>query len=187
MAAVAIAVMGVAISWMVYQTVTMDGRAAPTVPSIDLGEVLATPEPEPKPTGGGEAGDGVAAGQIEPEPADPPTPEIVPPPVPEPREQARPQPAKPAPAPAPTGMKGQLTQGWNLVGADPRRAASVFRQVLAQSPRHAEANYGLGYALLQQNDNAGAGPHLCAAMGGSDIEIRRDVTSLLSQYNLSCP
>ena len=79
-----------------------------------------------------------------------------------------------------------ITQGWDVASVKPVAAAEKFRQALDLQPAHIEASYGLGYALLQQGDNAGALPHLCQALQGNQIETERDVSALLTNNNLTC-
>jgi hypothetical protein len=58
--------------------------------------------------------------------------------------------------------------------------------VLASNPRDFEANYGYGYALLQQGQYAKARPYLCKALPSPDVTIQREVSAMLRTHDLAC-
>lgn len=103
----------------------------------------------------------------------------------DPEPEPEPEPAPPPPKKITLG--GLLAKGWNQVESNPSAAAQTFRKAIDMNVKHPEANYGYGYALLEQNDISGAKPYLCTAKAGNDIETTRDVTSLLKQHSLNCP
>jgi len=150
-------------------------------PTAEPAAVDGEPEPEP------EAVPEPQAEEAEPEPQ--------PEPEPEPTEGKRPAPApasapSPAPAPAapkPSSAKSFADRGWQVVTGQPAKAVELFGKALAIDAGHADANYGMGYALLQQGKGAQAKPYLCTAQTKGDTEIKRDVGSLLANNNLSCP
>ncbi len=103
-----------------------------------------------------------------------PAPEPVPEPEPEPEPVSR-----------PTG--GSLVaEGWKLVEVDASRAVEVFDRALRVRPGDPEAQYGLGYSLLQVGDRDGGSRWLCAARGSGGVELRREVQSLLDHHHLTC-
>jgi len=148
-------------AWVLFQlSKTASAPRAMTVPETDLTEVLEVEDESTKVT-------------VEPE-------------EPEQKPQPAPKPAPSKRSVAKPDLQGLLAKGWNLVSSRPSDAQRVFEQALSLQPRNAEANYGMGYSLLQQGDTARAQPYLCAALAGPDIEIRRDVSSQLSQNQLTC-
>jgi len=166
MAAAVIVLVAVPISYTVFHYVqarntSVVQNAGPSDDVPELGDVVPEPEPEP-------------SGTVTVEPEDEPEPE------PEPKP-------KPPPKPKVTSLKGLIDKGWNQVGKSPTKAAATFQQALAKNAAHPEANYGYGYALLQQGNKTGAKPYLCRAVVGDDIATKRDVTSLLSNNSLTCP
>lgn len=150
---------------VIYQGVNTQPPSLPpdTVPNTDLNEVLAeddekTPEAAPDP-----------APQVTAEPPQEPEPE-------------------PDPAPKVDPVRRLVNQGWGLVESNPDSAAAAFRKGIDIRPGDAGANYGYGYVLAnKQGNTAGAKPYLCKALSGSDIEVRREVNSLLKQHQLTCP
>lgn len=158
-----VAIAMVVVALFLVQGLTGRGRtevAQVTVPPTDLDEVLTQPEP---------AATAAPAPSVSVEPAHP-TPAPPPP-----------------PAPPSDSLRTHLERGWNVVDTDPSTAAGHFQRALDLKPSHPEANYGYGYALLEQGNASGAKPFLCAALSGSDVEMQRDVTSLLANNQLSCP
>jgi hypothetical protein len=122
-----------------------------------------------------------------PEPA--PVLEAAPEPVPVPAAEPEPIVEAPSPAVAPSPRaraRALVDQGWSLVGRDPNAAASRFQDALALDPGSADANYGVGYSLLKQGEPDGARPWLCTALRTGDLEVQRDVQSLLDSNSLSC-
>ena len=83
----------------------------------------------------------------EPEPKAEPKPESKPEPKPEPKP-------KPQPKPKVAKVKDNaalVDEGWNNVDRGRLKSAiTSFAKVLDKNATHAEANYGLGYALIQQ-------------------------------------
>jgi hypothetical protein len=128
-------------------------------PEPELGDVMPDPQP--------------ATGTVSVEPEDEPEPE------PEP---------EPAPvAPKVTSLRGLLDRGWTQVATNPAAAASTFQKALNMNASNPEANYGYGYALLEQGNTAGANPYLCRAVAGNDIDTQRDVAPMLTKHSLTCP
>ena len=137
-------------------------NAPAPVPGTDLEDVVPRPDPVPE--------NGTVS--VEPENNPEPEPETKPTPPPKPK--------------APS-LRNQLDAGWAKVGSNPKAAASSFQTAIGMNPKHPEANYGYGYALLAQGDILGAKPYLCVAKAGNDIETKRDVTSMLKKHDLTCP
>jgi hypothetical protein len=96
-------------------------------------------------------------------------------------------PPPPEPAPAPVAAFADLIrEGGALADRRSPTAADSFEAALRQRPGDTEASYGLGYVQLQHRDATGARRNLCAALGGADEEVRREIRSLLEQNQLSC-
>jgi Flp pilus assembly protein TadD len=72
------------------------------------------------------------------------------------------------------------------VESNPVAAAELFAEALEVRPGDHEANYGYGYAMVRAGNVAAARSYLCRAQGASDIEIRREVASLLERNALTC-
>lgn len=94
---------------------------------------------------------------------------------------------KAAPEPKPRKSRFQILvdQGWSSVESDPKAAATSFAAAINIQPDAADANYGLGYALLKQGSKAQAAEYLCRARLG-DLGTRREITGLLQRHNLGC-
>lgn len=118
--------------------------------------------------------------------------------VPEPSVvEADPPPETPAPAPAvdPTPRSAaspSLAQlrdrGWAAMdGGRIQSAIETFERAVAKSPGDAEANYGLGYALLQASQKERANGPLCVAQKSGSTSIKREVAGFLERNGLSCP
>lgn len=81
-----------------------------------------------------------------------------------------------------------VARGWGVVGKDAAAGLDLFGRALLANPDHAEAHYGMGYALLQIGQGGEAAPHLCTAKTTlTDRDSLRDVGVLLSRNGLSCP
>ena len=93
----------------------------------------------------------------------------------------------PQPKPKAPTAKGYADQGWGKVTSNPDKAVGLFQKSLQVDANYADANYGMGYVLLQLGRAAEAKPYLCKAKALGDTEIRRDVGSMLANNNLSCP
>lgn len=131
----------------------------------------------------------------------PPAPIVAPPPNPPPPAEPPPAPegsAAPAPAPeappeggpAPASArtaKAAIEQGWKRLDRDAHSAEASFREALDREPGNPEAQYGLGYSLLQQGDRSGATRWLCASRSTAGRDMRREVESLLEHHGLTCP
>jgi hypothetical protein len=107
--------------------------------------------------------------------------------APEPVHEPAPEVAPAAPAPPARTARQAIDLGWKRMDANPAGAADAFREALGRDPGNAEAQYGLGYALLQQGDKAGGARHLCASRASAGQELRREVESLLAHNDLKCP
>lgn len=99
---------------------------------------------------------------------------------------ADPPPPSPAPEAAPPSAESWVRRGWSTVEANPARAAGLFQKALDLSPADAEASYGYGYAQLKMGNPSAARSYLCVASKGTDVEVTRDVRSLLAQNGLTC-
>jgi len=77
-------------------------------------------------------------------------------------------------------------EGWTLVDRDPRAGEQAFRRAVERVPAHPDANYGLGYALIRLDKVQAARPYLCAAGLSGDVDLRREVASLLQTHGLVC-
>ncbi len=119
------------------------------------------------------------------------------PPAPDepPAKPADPPPADNSPPPAETppdnGGAGAspsklIDQGWGKVGSDPAAAAALFEQALQTDPSNADANYGLGYALLQGGDTGGAKVYLCKSLQNANTSTQREVNGLLTNNEMTC-
>ena len=84
-----------------------------------------------------------------------------------------------------------MESGWDLVNFNPAGAVKAFADALKIRPSDALANYGLGYAYLQQANTGLASEAFCQALRHanpqSEQDIVRDVTGLLEANGLSCP
>lgn len=100
--------------------------------------------------------------------------------------KAPPAAAAPA-APVATSAKARISQGWNVVGSDPAKAAGLFKAVLDEDASNADAHYGYGYAQLQRGQPEVALDHLCRASRTGNVEIQREVQGLLGRNDLTCP
>ncbi len=127
------------------------------VPGTDLEEVVPNPDPQPE------------NGTVSVEPEDP-----------------EPPPKPPPPKPKAPSVSGLVAKGWNQM-SNPTAAAATFQKALNMKASHPEANYGYGYALLEQGNIADAKPYLCTANAGNDRDTTRETTSLLSKHSLTCP
>jgi hypothetical protein len=186
-------------------------RPAPEAPPPRLEDSLSqkaispAPSPDPVPADPPAAGDAAPAdaapvdaapangAEATPAPApvapQPPPALVDAPAAPKPAPAPAPAAPKPASAPAapkPANVSALVDKGWNSVESNPAAAKSAFRQALDASPGNAGASYGLGYTLLKTGDAAGAQPYLCAASKSRDVEMQREIQSLLQQNGLSC-
>ena len=126
----------------------------------------------------------------EPEPKAEPKPESKPEPKPEPKP-------KPQPKPKVAKVKDNaalVDEGWNNVDRGRLKSAiTSFAKVLDKNATHAEANYGLGYALIQQGRQQEAKRFLCTSLSKvkndsspAGVSTLRDVKGLLKNNQLSC-
>jgi len=193
------------VGFMGYQAVVTLMAAGETVAAVE------TPAPtvETPPAGDGTPVETPPVGDGTAPPTDgtqPPTPPAEPPAaVEEPPEEDKPppepvkEPVKKVTkkvtkkAPLTTGsaggggsVSGLVNAGWKKVGTDDAAAVALFEKALAKDSSHADANYGLGYALLSMGNTSGAQKHLCKALSGGDVGINREVNGLLQKNSLSC-
>lgn len=115
-----------------------------------------------------------------------PEPAVVVAPAPSPAlvaTEPEPEPVQAEPASA---TRALIRQGWALADRRDPAAADRFRAALAERPGDPEATYGLGYVYLQAGDTVAARRYLCAAVGGGDEEMRREIRALLERNKLSC-
>lgn len=141
----------------------------PPAPAPELVEEAPVPSPEVPPT-------------VEPEPE--PEPEVV-------AEAPKPAPApvEPAPAPKPISITRLVDRGWAQVdGGNLSAAEATFSKALTRSPAHSWANYGYAYVLVEGGDTGAATTHLCRAQksASGDVELKREVVSLLKRIGASC-
>jgi len=113
-----------------------------------------------------------------------PAPVLVPPTAPAPDPEPEPEP-EPAP---PQGVDALVKAGWAVADRNVSKAEEHFRSAIAQSPRHALANYGYAYVLLEQGRRSAAQAPLCTAIyaAGNDMEMSRELESLRKRHDMSC-
>ena len=126
-------------------------------------------------------------------PATPSLERVIPAPGQRPPLTAPASPLAPAPGTASAATPEDLTaadaavaEGWSQVERDPRTAEQAFRRAIDRVPGHPDANYGLGYALIKLEKVQAARPYLCAAGLAGDVDLRREVASLLETNGLAC-
>jgi len=105
-----------------------------------------------------------------------------PPPIPIPIEA----PPVDVPAPPTEDLGSLIRQGWTHADSDPDEALKLFKVALALSPEHQEANLGAGYVHRKVGNPAAAKKPLCKAASGSNREIQREASALLSASGLNC-
>lgn len=96
-----------------------------------------------------------------------------------------PTPALPAAGTGP-GWAVHVAIGWRRLGADPTQAAHRFRRALALNPSLAEAQLGLGLALVRQGRSRGAAVRLCEA-ARMDAQYVDEATIALAAIGETCP
>ena len=114
------------------------------------------------------------------------------------KEDATPKPSIDTPVAAeektPSDPSELVNKGWKSIDKSRfKEAVTRFQEVLSTDARHAEANYGMGYALIKQGKSTEAGQYLCTAYekvaGDTSPEavgIFRDVKGLLKNNQLVC-
>jgi hypothetical protein len=84
-------------------------------------------------------------------------------------------------------VSGLVDQGWTALDAgNASSAADYFEQATSLMPSSVDANYGLGYAYVQQGRMPEAKVRLCKARARAGASDKREIEAVLTKAGLSC-